>query len=217
MDTIEFFGRVLPDTGYYVATVINPDRRAQKSYETIDALANAVIRIDIAGGNVYYAMSSFIEAGNRKQVNVELTKSLFIDVDCGEGKPFADQREGAKALKVFLKASGLPPPMIVNSGRGLHVYWPLTEALAPTDWQPLADALKECAKHHDFQIDAAVTADSARVLRPMGTHGRAGQHPRQHAVSSGPVPAQGARQARVRRSGQTGVQHHGSTCVRHGV
>ena len=170
MDTIEFFGRVLPDTGYYVATVINPDRRAQKSYETIDALANAVIRIDIAGGNVYYAMSSFIEAGNRKQVNVELTKSLFIDVDCGEGKPFADQREGAKALKVFLKASGLPPPMIVNSGRGLHVYWPLTEALAPADWQPLADALKECAKHHDFQIDAAVTADSARVLRPVGTH-----------------------------------------------
>jgi hypothetical protein len=170
MDTIEFFGRVLPDTGYYVATVINPDRRAQKSYETIDALANAVIRIDIAGGNVYYAMSSFVEAGNRKQSNVELTKSLFIDIDCGEGKPFADQREGAKALKVFLKASALPPPMIVNSGRGLHVYWPLTVALAPADWQPLADALKECAKHHGFEIDAAVTADSARVLRPVGTH-----------------------------------------------
>ena len=170
MDTIEFFGRVLPDTGYYVATVINPDRRAQKSYETIDELANAVIRIDIAGGNVYYAMSSFVEAGNRKQANVELTKSLFIDIDCGEGKPFADQREGAKALKVFLKASGLPPPMIVNSGRGLHVYWPLTVALAPADWQPLADALKECAKHHGFEIDAAVTADSARVLRPVGTH-----------------------------------------------
>jgi hypothetical protein len=170
MDTTEFFGRVLPDTGYYVATVINPDRRAQKSYETIDALANAVIRIDIAGGNVYYAMSSFVEAGNRKQSNVELTKSLFIDIDCGEGKPFADQREGAKALKVFLKASALPPPMIVNSGRGLHVYWPLTVALAPADWQPLADALKECAKHHGFEIDAAVTADSARVLRPVGTH-----------------------------------------------
>ena len=170
MDTAEFLGRVLPDQGYYVATVINPDRRAQKSYETIDALSNAVIRIDIAGGNVYYAMSSFIEAGNRKQVNVSRTKALFIDVDCGEGKPFADQREGAKALKTFLKASGLPAPMIVNSGRGLHVYWPLTEALEPADWQPLADALKECAKHHGFEIDPAVTADSARVLRPVGTH-----------------------------------------------
>jgi len=60
--------------------------------------------------------------------------------------------------------------MIVNSGRGLHVYWPMTEALDPEDWQPLADALKECAKHHEFEIDAAVTADSARVLRPVGTH-----------------------------------------------
>lgn len=170
MDTTEFLGRVLPDTGYYVATVINPDRRAQKSYETIDALANAVIRIDIAGGNVYYAMSSFHEAGSRKQANVALTKALFIDVDCGDDKPFVDQREGAKALKSFLKASGLPAPMLVNSGRGLHVYWPLTEALPPADWQPLADALKECAKHHGFEIDPSVTADSARVLRPVGTH-----------------------------------------------
>ena len=170
MDTVEFLGRVLPDEGYYVATVINPDRRAQKSYETLDALSNAVIRIDIAGGNVYYAMSSFLEAGNRKQVNVKKTKALFIDIDCGEDKPFADQREGAKALKTFLKASGLPAPMIVNSGRGLHVYWPLTEALEPAEWQPLADALKECAKHHGFEIDSAVTADSARVLRPVGTH-----------------------------------------------
>lgn len=170
MDTTEFLGRVLPDTGYYVATVINPDRRAQKSYETIDALSNAVIRIDISGSNVYYAMSSFVEAGNRKQVNVKETKALFIDIDCGEDKPFADQREGAKALKVFLKASGLPAPMIVNSGRGLHVYWPLTVALAPADWQPLADALKECAKANGFEIDPAVTADSARVLRPLGTH-----------------------------------------------
>ncbi len=170
MDTTEFLGRVLPDEGYYVATVINPDKRAQKSYETIDALSNAVVRIDIAGGNVYYAMSSFNEAGNRKQVNVKQTKALFIDIDCGEEKPFADQREGARALKTFLKASGLPPPMIVNSGRGLHVYWPLTEALAPADWQPLADALKECAKQNGFEIDPAVTADSARVLRPVGTH-----------------------------------------------
>jgi hypothetical protein len=170
MDTTEFLSRVLPATGYYVATVINPDRRAQKSYETIDALSNAVIRIDIAGGNVYYAMSSFHEGGNRKQANVAMTKALFVDIDCGEGKPFADQREGAKALKTFLKASGLPAPMLVNSGRGLHVYWPLTDALPPADWQPLADGLKECAKHHGFEIDPSVTADSARVLRPVGTH-----------------------------------------------
>ena len=170
MDTAEFLGRVLPDEGYYVATVINPDRRAQKFYESIDALANAVIRIDIAGSNVYYAMSSFIDTTSRKQVNVLKTKALFIDIDCGEDKPFADQREGAKALRDFLKASGMPKPMIVSSGRGLHVYWPLTEALDPDEWQPLADALKTCAQSHGFEIDPSVTADSARVLRPLGTH-----------------------------------------------
>lgn len=170
MDTAEFFGRILPECGYYVATVINTDRRAQKSYDTIEALANAVVRIDIAGGNVYHAMSSFTEAGNRKQDNVSKTKALFIDVDCGEGKPYADQREGAKALKKFLKDSGMPSPMIVSSGRGLHVYWPLTEALSPIDWQPLANALKTAALGLGFEIDPAVTADSARVLRPIGTH-----------------------------------------------
>jgi len=170
MDTAEFLGRVLPDDGHYVATVINPDRRAQKFYNSIEALANAVIRIDIAGGNVYYAMSSFRDTSSRKQINVHRTKALFIDVDCGEDKPFADQKEGAKALRAFLKTSGMPAPMIVSSGRGLHVYWPMTEALEPADWQPLADALKTCAKHHGFQIDPSVTADSARVLRPVGTH-----------------------------------------------
>lgn len=171
MDTSEFFERVLPDTGYYVATVINDGARpAQKSYETIEAMTNAVLRIDIAGGNVYYALSSFAKAGSRKQDNVLLTKAIFIDIDCGEDKPFADQRAGAKALRKFLKDSGLPAPLIVSSGRGLHVYWPLTEALEPTDWQPLADALKKCAKHFEFEIDPSVTADSARVLRPIGTH-----------------------------------------------
>jgi hypothetical protein len=124
----------------------------------------------MAGGNVYHAMSSFTEAGNRKQDNVSKTKALFIDVDCGEGKPYADQREGAKALKKFLKDSGMPSPMIVSSGRGLHVYWPLTEALSPVDWQPLANALKTAALGLGFEIDPAVTADSARVLRPIGTH-----------------------------------------------
>jgi len=170
MQTGDFLRRVLPADGYYVATVINPDRRAQKSLTTIDDLAAFVLRVDAAGGNVYYAMSSFVEAGNRKQVNVRRTKSLFIDVDCGEDKPFADQKEGLLALKDFLQKSGMPKPMIVNSGRGLHVYWPLTEELEPAEWKPLADALKAASAAHGFEIDRGITGDSARILRPVGTH-----------------------------------------------
>jgi hypothetical protein len=63
----------------------------------------------------------------------------------------------------------LPKPMIVHSGNGLHVYWVMTEELAPAQWKPIAEALKAAARDKDFAIDPAVPADSARVLRPIGT------------------------------------------------
>jgi hypothetical protein len=64
---------------------------------------------------------------------------------------------------------GLPKPLIIHSGNGLHVYWVLTEELEPLRWKPLAEAMKAAAKDKGFEIDPAVPADSARVLRPVGT------------------------------------------------
>jgi hypothetical protein len=169
MNTLEFLQRVLPSAGFYVTTVINPDGRRQGFFSTVDELAKAVTGLDQRGNNTYFALSAFVEKGNRKQENVRATKVVALDVDCGDGKPFPTWKEGLLALGKFIQQLSLPKPLIIHSGNGLHVYWVLTEELEPVRWKPLAEAMKAAAKDMGFDIDPTVPADSARVLRPVGT------------------------------------------------
>lgn len=169
MDTLSFLQRVLPSAGFYVTLVINPDGRRQGFFRTVEELAKAVTGLDQRGDNTYFAVSAFAEKTNRKQENVRATKVFALDVDCGDGKPFPSWKQGLVALGKFVQTMHLPKPMIVHSGNGLHVYWVLQDELAPEQWKPVAEALKVAAKQHDFQIDPAVPADNARVLRPVGT------------------------------------------------
>ena len=169
MNTLSFLQRVLPSAGFYVTTVINPDGRRQGFFATVDELAKAVTSLDQRGNNTYFAISAFVEKGSRKQENVRATKVIALDVDCGDGKPFPTWKEGLVALGKFVQQLRLPKPLIIHSGNGLHVYWVLTEELEPARWKPLAEAMKAAAKDKGFAIDPAVPADSARVLRPVGT------------------------------------------------
>jgi len=169
MDTLNFLQRVLPSAGFYVTTVINPDGRRQGFFATVEELAKAVTGLDQRGNNTYFAISAFVEKGNRKQENVRATKVIALDVDCGDGKPYPTWREGLAATGQFVQQMGLPKPLVIHSGNGLHVYWVLTEELEPLRWKPLAEAMKAAAKDKGFEIDPAVPADSARVLRPVGT------------------------------------------------
>lgn len=169
MDTLSFLQKVLPPTGFYAAVVINPNKRQQGFFSTLEDLARVVLTLDQCGNNVYFAISSFVEKGSRKQSNVRATKVIALDVDCGAGKPFPSWKEGLIALGQFVQQLNLPKPMVVHSGNGLHVYWVLDRALEPLEWKPLAEAMKAAAKDKGFAIDPAVPADSARVLRPIGT------------------------------------------------
>lgn len=168
MNTVEFLRHVLPSQGHYVSIVINGDGAPRQGFfNDIDTLASAVSKLSAGGNNVYYAVSSFAERnGGRKQNNVAYTKALYLDVDCGAEKPFADWREGLRAVGEFVQQHELPKPMIVASGNGLHAYWVLDEELEPTEWQPLANALKRITPG---TFDRSVPADSARVLRAAGT------------------------------------------------
>ena len=170
MDTLGFLQRVLPSEGYYVSIVVNPDGRKQGFFQTVEELATACTRLDKAGNNTYFAISSFCTKENRKQENVNKTKVIAIDVDCGNNKPFADWKEGLKALQDYIVRMKLPKPMVVGSGNGLHVYWVLTKELEPDDWKPIANAVKASALDKGFKADAGLIANSSLVLRPIGTH-----------------------------------------------
>jgi hypothetical protein len=170
MNTLDFLRRVLPSQGPYVALAIKDKKVRQQFVDSIEDLDTVVNKISDAGLNAYYAVASFITKDNgRKQDNVSNLKSLYLDIDCGEDKPYKTQRDGVAALVRFVKESKLPKPLVISSGNGLHAYWILDRELTKNEWQPLADALKSATQQLNFDIDLSVPADSARVLRPVGT------------------------------------------------
>jgi hypothetical protein len=136
----------------------------------VEELAKVCERLDKTNNNTYFAISAFKQKGNRKQDNVRATKVVAIDIDCGGNKPYPSWKEGLVELGKFISELKLPKPMIVHSGNGLHVYWILDEELPPEQWKPLAEAMKQAAIQKEFKIDAGLTANSALVLRPVGTH-----------------------------------------------
>jgi hypothetical protein len=166
----DFLESVLPTQGAYCTVGIRSGVVKQSFQPTIDDVDSVGVGLDAAGVDAYFALATFNDDSSRKVDNAAFLRSFFLDLDCGTGKPYADQPAAAQALSVFIKDTGLPSPTVVNSGGGLHVYWPLTEDVAVSDWIPHAKSLKRLCTQHNLHADPAVTADAARILRIPGTH-----------------------------------------------
>ena len=167
MNADVFLEKVLGSEGYYClfAYKLNDDKLTQKFYGSVEELAIAAKDIDARGYNAYYGLATFEESGSRKVSNVKQLKSFFLDLDCGESKDYPSQRDALQALQKFCKKLNLPRPMLVDSGRGVHVYWLLEESVSAFEWVPVAERLKKLCKENGLLADPAVTADAARVLR----------------------------------------------------
>jgi len=171
LETNNFLSAVLPDTGSYCVVGLKEDGSPRQKFvgsiEEVNALAQKLVDEQY---NAYFALASFADPKEgRTAKNAQSLKSFFIDIDCGMGKPYADQAEGMTALKAFIKATKLPRPTVVNSGRGVHAYWVLEAALPSDEWKPLAEKLKALCVQHKLEADPSVTADSARILRIPNT------------------------------------------------
>lgn len=178
MDTTDFLSAVLPTQGKYCNFIQKDNLRKNLFLGTIDNLYNTAVQHSDSGKQSYYALSTFDDNGTREANHAVYIKSLFIDMDCGveskTGKPkaFATKRAAVEALSKFLDESGLAAlgtPWLVDSGGGVHGYWPLDEDADISTWKPVAESLKHAAKALSFPIDMTVTADAARVLRSPGT------------------------------------------------
>jgi hypothetical protein len=187
MDTRNFLAAILPPSGVYlIATSTGQGGLRHKGFTSLEEAARYALDCDAKGLTVYHACASYLkppyknESGEfvaRKPENWHAAKAFWCDIDCGKdkaekGKGYATQREGAVALTEWCKSRSLPPPMLVNSGRGIHAYWPLTRALPPGQWVKAATALKSMMQADGLLADPSRTADFASVLRPVGTHNR---------------------------------------------
>jgi len=172
MDTEVFLNKVLGSQGYYClfAYKLGDDKLTQKFYKATSELSDAAKDLDARGYNAYYGLATFNESNSRKVTNVNELKSFFLDLDCGESKDYPSQNDALQDLRRFCKELKLPKPLLVNSGRGVHVYWILDEALGVDEWVPIAERLKKLCKEKNLLADPAVTADAARVLRIPDTH-----------------------------------------------
>lgn len=196
MDTLSFLQKILPEGCYYFLDTPSPTGKGFKHYcfEDLPSLAARALQMDAAGMTVYHACAGFREQsierevpvgdGKREvrrvyrvQANVKLVRAFWLDLDVGpieEGKPpkYPDQRAALEGLNTFLVKAKLPRPMIVSSGYGIHVYWPLTEAQLPAQWKAAAEQLRALATGIGLIADHSRTCDEASVLRPIGTHNR---------------------------------------------
>jgi hypothetical protein len=171
LTTNEFLSAVLPSSGTYCVVGLKKDERPKQKFvntiEEAEELAKKLVQVEY---DAYFALAAYSNATDgRTAKNAATFKSYFLDLDCGLGKPYADQAEGLAALKQFLKDTALPKPTIINSGRGVHAYWVLDTEITRDVWKPLAERLKALCEKHTLHADPAVTADAARILRIPGT------------------------------------------------
>jgi len=162
----QFYEKVLPSQGVYCVTEISKDKRVVNRFaESLDEVEDLVKEINAEGKNAFIALSSF-SGHSRMSDYAAYCRSFFVDLDVKPDKPghYKSKAEAVEDLDHFLKVTELPPPVIVDSGNGIHAYWPFEEAVPIAEWKAYADKFKQLCLDH-MKIDPVVTADVTRIMR----------------------------------------------------
>ncbi len=180
MDSFDLISAVQPSEGWFAVVGIGAQKKViQKLVATRKEFDATVAAYASKNYDVYFGVAKFETDKSRTKANVLALKSFWLDIDVGDekarvnprsGKPqgYIDQKAALVALHNFCITTGLVFPTVVNSGRGVHAYWTLTEAVTKEEWEPVASRLRELCIQHSFYVDPAVF-DVARILRVPGT------------------------------------------------
>ncbi len=168
MSNFDLLSAVQPEGGWYAVVGIKGDSKQQEIVETREEFDDWVRHFLRIKRNVFFGVAKYKDDTSRAKHNVQALKSFWVDIDCGEGKEYATQKEGYVALRTFCKTVGLPKPILVNSGRGIHAYWALEEEITREEWEPIAKRLKEVCAAQEFWVDNNCF-EVARILRVPGT------------------------------------------------
>jgi len=181
MADFDLLSAVQPSEGWFVVVGLRNGLKDVKqtfvaTREEVDSLAATWVS---QKRNVFFGLAKFNANTTRTKGNVKMLKAFWLDIDCGKdkakvdpvtGRPkgYIDQAAGFRALREFCQLIKLPKPIIVNSGRGLHVYWALETEVSRAEWEPVGLRLRDLCKLHNFYVDPAIF-EVARILRIPGT------------------------------------------------
>ena len=190
MGVKDFLSLVLPDDGYYIVAA----PLASGGFKHVASTDLDMVLEQCAGWvfdqrDVYFALGSFREPKiwqanksnkdgtkggwvTRTAANVVSMRALFLDLDIDPAKPekYPTQKAAVVDLAKFCDELQLPRPALVNSGYGVHVYWPFNANVARDDWKPIATKLNAACAMWGLKVDGKITADAARVLRVPSTY-----------------------------------------------
>jgi hypothetical protein len=180
MTSFDLLRAVQPAEGWLCVVGITTDGGVKQRFvDTQEAFESTVAQFTAQRRNVYFGVARYATDQNRSKDNVLALKAFWVDIDCGvdkaelnpkTGRPqgYATQLEGLAALKTFVAQVGLPVPTVVNSGRGVHAYWPLEAEVTREEWEPVAARLRTVCATQNFYVDPAVF-EVARIMRLPGT------------------------------------------------
>lgn len=195
---LQFIEQLLPLTGYICcAKALSVKGFSHRFFVNPEDAVEYLQEMDRRGHTMYLAQGSFspqamanyeynqtipfhlskeerkqLKRPERTQNNVMFLRNFFLDVDCGENKPYANQDEALDALLKFCRDTSLPKPTVVNSGHGLYAHWFIDQDIDPNVWEANAEILKQVCVDFNFHTDPSRTSDRASVLRPIGVHNR---------------------------------------------
>jgi hypothetical protein len=159
----QFYEKALPSQGVYCVSGLHQRRMANRFAETLDGVFEEIEKFKKKDADVFVALGTF-EGYSRKAEDCLFVRSFFIDLDVGEGKEYADKADAHTALFKLQGAAGLPDPVVIDSGGGIHAYWIMDTDIPKDEWKPAAEVFKALCLQH-IAIDPVVTADAARIMR----------------------------------------------------
>src|SRR5215831_2905871 len=163
-----------PSTAHpvFICSLLNAEARSSEQVNErfvttrrVDDISGFVRKWDRAGRGLYFCVSTLQpNARRRSKSTVSELNCLFVDLDFKDVEEPPDDVRGVMANKLMC-----PPAFVINSGHGLHLYWPFREAIAATS-ETMADVEQLLQRLADLLGADPAATDCSRLLRLPGTH-----------------------------------------------
>ena len=155
----QFYEKALPTQGVYCISSIDKNGKVSNRFaETLDDVLKEIGRLKTKEVNVFVALGAF-DGYSRKAADCLFVRSFFIDLDVGPTKDYATKDDARNGITSLLVQTGLPEPVIVDSGGGIHGYWIMDTDIPADEWKIYAEKFKALCMSY-IKIDPVVTADA---------------------------------------------------------
>ncbi len=97
----DFLTSVLADSGLYCAVGIKEGKVRTRFANDIPTLEVEIDALHAAGADAYFSMASYEDTNPPRRLasNVTTLKSFWLDLDCGDNKPYPTREDAIAAIR----------------------------------------------------------------------------------------------------------------------